>query len=561
MATAADSPLEFISKNLQSLGIRRSYATQIESLIGSQIITPDMSPGTAYTNFIIHMSRGDPLFLSILKNEYPFDITLTTSASNCSPATALNSGRRAAADIDVETDRLRKHASSELGDRIKYAHAELRGDEIFLGIRLAPAAYDTIKNEDIPGPLRPYFHILRLFKSAESVHFNEKLFYWPGDYPASANIPESFARLAVHLRSIELPLSISSYELVSAETSLLPVRDVLLSMVDSATKWPDDREAVACLKAAFYCQFYEKSKYRHELDRESFVLRYRKCYYRFRIVTGAEHSSSPRLRIQREVASTIAKDENRLAEKIRMVKGILSRMGMYPLHLDDLLIDCICLCLGRECLGDARFVQLFLEFNFDLSGKTLAIEKRRLITEMTGSEQPGHLCIRVADTDCFYPLPNKSIIYDLTARLQLLSRARLAAPSPHGGSGVCGDFICLANGLLGPHFDEEPLGTADESVPATRPLDLQPGYTFILSRVRRPGPFHLIENSPASEFVMGKTAAFDSIVKKLRKAAEFYWLPTEELLYVKIFEGHDIDLITNVVIANTLFKYIQFHHN
>lgn len=560
--------VNFITNKIKKQGLSTDYSPSIQHLIDKKVITSDMSPASAYTTFILHQSKTQPVFLAILKHRYLFDISLTIHPRDILDAFSTNNiplgcniksffayyklNSDTENKKDTVCDKEEKGTEEEcLGnedqklftvvqntlmdifiDRNEYIIVEKRSDDFFIGIKLNNKGFEPVKNEEIPAPLIPYFLLAKCFKNLTKLKFNEKLFFWK----ETGDVHQSIAEFMVHMKSLYLPLSISAHETMHASTNILPIYDIFIYM-NASNKWPEDAEAVECVKTVMYCQYFLKSKYRRFLNKDYVVFKYNDYYFKIHVL--GDKNKNIRYKIKTNLESIIADKGELLSRKIRIIKRMLGCLGFYPLIFDDFLIDCLSLYIGKNVIGDAKFIENFLSFDFNLDGKVLFLDNLRMDTNTIFSSGMAARQLKIVSGEISYfcALPNKSLIEELGL---IITKIR-EDPS---GLFIDSDLNLATLDLLRPDFSN---------------------YTFILSKnpspdfFNKPDQFEEIIGALNSDFILGTPNLSDTIVKKLHEEALSYYSPIYDCLFVKVHSGFDTNLIANIMIMETSFNYIKFN--
>lgn len=554
--------VQFITDRIRKHGLESDYTADIKALIESGRIDSKMSNNTAYTTLLIHQSKKHPVFASMLKNRYLFDISFTvkrteeliaadenagdgnestderaddavagSSAAKKEPGktnskTGVESKKTDGSAADQKEQererRIEDSLKTVLKGRFEYIFVESRGADIFVGVKLNGSAFESVVNMSAPPSLIPYRLLARAFKNASSIRFCERLF----DCPSMDGAEQKFAEFVEHIKDLRMPLSISTYDLLHGSTSIVPVYDAYVCHCAS-NQWPKDPEAVECVKAAFYCQIYSKSQYRAVINKKYAAFKYKDCIFKLQILR--EEDMSIRHHMLMRVQSIIKELGEVFSRKVRLAKMILGRLGFYPLIIDDFLAECIALHVGRGVMGDARFVESFLAFDFDLAGKLLSLDSLKMRGGYGDEAGRKQLKVGSGERTCNYSLPREDLLSELRERLQSIA----SGPMPMFNT----SWELTTAGLLEP---------------------VLAGATFALSVEPRDG-FEEIVGSFSSDLPLGTPSTAEFIGKSMHKEATFYYDPLAELMMVRVNGGYDVDFVVNVIITNTSFNYIKYN--
>ncbi|KAI5170334.1 hypothetical protein PAEPH01_1345 [Pancytospora epiphaga] len=525
---------EYIGKQLELINIKKDYSAKIQELTEQNIISEDMPHHTAYNVFLNCQAGSDHLiFKAILKKQYLFDITFSLTKN------LQNKDLCVTPDISTEKKcssicaNIEDTLSHRFGDRSEYIFTDERETEIFVGIKLTDKAYQplTSKNKkslnsvddgrSVPDYLIPYLLISECFKEPSIIKYNEHIFRYTA---TTVDVDKIFSELIQHLKTIELPLLIASYDLLFSKTSTLPVFQAYLYMGESKN-WPLDSEAQDCVKTAMYCQYYTRSPYSSSIDKSYVVFRFKNIYFRVQIL--AERSRSPKQDAAVALQEYLFTQSSDCIRKARMCRCLLANLGFYPLLIDDFLIDCISLILSRNIVGDAAFIDGLLNFNWELAGKHFSLSSLCLVPDL-GSVSAT---LRVTfDSSTFHcPLPKPAVLANLKNRL-LLYKSTGPIIFEYGKSLVP---IPLKLSLL--DFDE---------------------FDFVLSKLPRDG-FKKILGAFSSDFSLGTPDFYSFIGKRLHKEATFFYDFCNDILFVNVNEGFEPEFIVKLVIMETSFEYIR----
>lgn len=486
-----ESIVEHVARSLRAVGIEKDYTERIGKMMERGIIGKCMSPKAAYTAFLLHMGKESQMFLNILKNKYVFDLTFTT-------------GKR---DISLH------------GDRFEYVHTEVRDDGLFVGVKLRENIYDELKNVSVPDYLIPYKLLaMETGMGITGLRFCQPIFVFKDQKP----VQHAYAEFVEHLKSLSLPLSIVSDDLLYEHTSITPLYECYVYLEESS-QWPRDRDAIDCAKTAFYCQLYSKSKYRVMIDEKFCIFRYNEFYFKVKILIKKDFNM--RYKVLMGLHSVMGREGRNFHRKVKMIKDILGGIGFYPLILDDFLVDCIALIVGRDIVGDAKCIENFLNFDFDIASSSIDLDTMNT----DASRDPRSRGLRVLWKDAAYvvPVPSVELIEELKLKL---SSIRQSSPS------FSEDFELST--MARPDFND---------------------YSFVLSNTAIDGSFKEIVGSMGSSFDLGTPEYKDFVGAKLSRESMSYYSPNNGVLMVRVKKPHDADLIANMFINETSFCYIRFN--
>jgi len=501
------SPMETFKKSLKAElkkhKISQCYSDTVDGLFKQGILKENMPYRALLNTFLITMSKSERVFEEILKNRYAFDLTCTI----------------------VSNDVLASHTDAQIASKIKrsfmsrldYVHVERREAEIFLGLKFSKTIYSELKGSEF----EPYLYPYKLLLFDESIKITDYRFdqiLLP--YQKPPNIQIKYAEFVEHLKSLKLPLSVVGEDILFENTNILPTFDVFVYL-EASSQWPKDAEAVDCAKTAFYCQLYLKSKYRHAISRDWCVFKYKDLYFKIKILIKSDFT--PRYNVMLALQSTVKKQGEGFYRKVHMAKMLFSKIGLYPLHLDDYLVDLVCLMVAGGAVGDAKFMENLLGFAFDFYDASFDLETLKL---SKGTKSSNVLRVQYKNDTFNLTLPPREVIDELKAALR-------SVPTP----------VHLFN-------DELDLVTGD-----LFELDVSE-YDVLLTRDSIPGCSEILGNITDS-FDLGTPDIKEFTSSALFKMGNFYYNPLKSMLLANVKAEIDTDLFANLLILETSFGYMR----
>lgn len=492
-----------LAVDLGKVGLSKDYSKEVDGLFEKGLLKDGMPYKALFNTFLIHMSKRSRLFENIMKNRYTFDLTCHLSSSHV--------------DAGLGDAELANRIERSFLNRIEYVHIERRNSKIFIGLKFSNKIYMEIKNSELQEYLYPYW--LLLFDNSIKITdyaFDQLLF----TYKKPKDIKIKYAEFVEHLKTLKLPLSITSDDLVFENTNILSIFDVFIYL-ESSSQWPRDQDAIDCAKAAFYCQLYLKSKYRHAVSKEYCVFKYRDFYFKVKILIKPDFSA--KYKVLMSLGRAINKLNEDFWRKVHMAKAIFAALGLYPLHFDDYFIDVICLALGHSVIGDAKFIDVLLGFDFDVFGSSFDLETFRFSKGDSGTRV---LKVCYKDSVCSLSLPDRKIVDEVKARLCSLRVPEMLFDK---------SFILQTDHILDMEMAE---------------------YDIVLSKEHVSGFSEIIGNI-TDNFDLG-TPEFKEVTNGiLFKMSYFYYNPLSRMLFIKARTDVDIDLLANMLILETSFEYIK----
>lgn len=497
-------PMDLFKKtlveDLKKHRINKDYSKNVDNLFQNGILKENMPYKALLNTFLIHMSKSSKIFENILKNNYLFDLTCYFNDTTKNEEEILNG--------------LKKSFS----DRLDYVHIEKNDKNIFIGLRFNKNIYSLIKNTDVEPYLYPY-KLLLFDKSVKITDFTfDQILF---TYTKPANIKIKYLEFIEHLKGLKLPLSITSDDLLFENTNILPIYDIYIYL-ESSSKWPKDQEAIDCAKTAFYCQLYSKSKYRHLINKDYCVFKYKNVFFNVKILIKPDFTDKYKTLIA--LGSSIKLLDENFYRKVHMTKTIFAKFGLYPLHFDNFFVDLICLMIWNNSIGDSKFIENLIKFDFNIFGCSFNLNIFKIINEDLPSKI---LKIIYKDTTYNYILPDKKYIEELKDKLSTLK-------------------------VLNAVFNEDFVLQNDSQ------LELKnEDFDIVLSTSPIKDGFEIIGNV-GNGFDLG-TAEFKEFPSgSVNKMATFYYNPISNKLFAKSKAEIDINLLVNLLVLETSFEYGKF---
>ncbi|KAM0680571.1 hypothetical protein GINT2_001259 [Glugoides intestinalis] len=498
-------------EDLKKHKIAKYYDKDVDMLFEKGILREEMNYKSLYNTFLLRMSSQESLFENILKNADVFDLTCYFQ-----PPASLNH----LTELEI-THSLRDSFKS----RANYVYVEKQNTKFFIGIKFSKDIYTPMKNQDVQELLYPY-HLLMFDKNIKITDYKFDQFLI--DYTKPKCTKKTYAAFIEHLKTLQLPLSIVDDDILFQSTSILPIYDVFIYL-QSSSRWPKDQEAIDCAKAAFYCQLYTKSKYRNVINKQYCVFKYENLYFRIQILIKSDFTS--KYRILTNLNNVIRIQDDNFHRKCHMAKKVLASFGFYPLHFDDCLVDIICLIIGSNTIGDAAFLNKFLNFHFELQGCVFNLDTLKLTRDSTFTVGLRSLRLTSKHFLCSFNLPSSAILDELVMKLKHLTIPNIGL--------LDDDFIIQTENVLKTDIKD---------------------YDVVLSKAPLKVFDEIIGVIP-SDFNLRSSYSKDSLSKKLVKFATIYYNPCENVLMANILPGNDVDLVANLLIIETSFEYIKIRRS
>jgi hypothetical protein len=494
-----EEAVEYITDRLLRHRIAADVRRAVDELAVTNRINEFMTHSAIYTTFLLKMGKSDPMYRALLNRTYLFDMEVEIS------------DRRALLGEDELKDRI-----LEIFDgRISYAYVRTTGSTHFVGIKLNEKAYSSVRNCNMTEDAIPHYLLVRgLEYDISSYKFNELIF----GHEDRENEHGKYVELIMHIKQLSLPVSIIDHEMMHSNAAAQNVHLCYLHC-GSSENWPESHEALNCAKTALYCFIYKKSKFRCDIKHEYVLLKYRGSYFRFQILLKDDRRSE--YAINSKIAELISAQPPLFRKNVLTVKRFLDCHGYYPMHIDDRIIEIGCLVFGRGILSFGRFFNEFLEYRFDLEGRTLNLDSLKLAENQSRRFEVVH-----QHSFLIVTMPPKNIM----RRLSHLKRLVRSAETPL----FDGEMRIMTHRLLQPCLHD---------------------YDFVLSRDFVPGS-HRITGSSRKQHQLGKAVLPEALPLHLRSKAYFFYSPTHGLLMVKIKEGPRGRELRDVLILKTSFRFI-----
>lgn len=497
---------EKISKFLKEKGIGKDYSSEIEKLYKDKLMNESMPYNASLAFFLMHMSQTCKMFENMLKKKYLFDLICRLDASKLSKS--------------YDADQIHSLLMKKYKTRAEYVHIESENSEFKIFVKFTSEIYLPLKNEDVPDYLIPY----KLLIFSDELKITDFIFEDVLFTPESPkNIHKIYAEFMEHLKSLNIPLPITSDDLLFENTSVLPFYHVNIYLPESS-QWPKDQDAIECAKAAFYCQLYLKSQYRAVINKEYCVFKYKGVHFIVKILLKSDFSVKHK--ILTKVHEIIKTKGEIFFRKVILIKTILGNLGLYPLIFDDFLVDSLVLMVDKTFIGDAKFLKEFINFDFNLENRVLDLENQKLYSH-SSSNATKSLKIAYKDLTFNMILPSSEHFTMLKEKLSKLT--------------------VLKCGLISEEFS---LQTDSMLSVASKEFD------FILSKDHFVGMNEIIGNF-SNQFDLGTPIMKEFTGNSLSKAANFLYNPFSHTLMVKAHADFDIDLLKNLIINETSFEYIS----
>lgn len=496
-----------LHEDLKKHKITKNYSKDIDMMFEQSILREEMSYKSLYNTFLLRMSTQEKLFGSILKNIDVFDLTCYFQ-----PPESLK---------HLTENEITLALNESFKSRAIYVYVEKQNAHFFIAIKFSKDIFISIKNQDVQEFLYPY-KLLMFDKAIKITDYKFDQFLI--DYLKPKCVVKTYATFIEHLKTLHLPLSIVDDDLLFQSTSILPVYDVFIYL-QASSRWPKDQEAIDCAKAAFYCQLYTKSKYRNAINKRYCMFKYENVYFRIQILIKSDFNAKYRNLISLNQKIKVLDDV--FYRKCHMAKKILATLGFYPLHFDDCLVDIICLIIGNNTVGDAAFLEKFINFNFELQGHVFNLDTLKLAKDDTCTEELGSLRVISRDLLCSLSFPDSAILDELGKKLKKLTVPNIGLLDE--------DFIIQTESILQVDFKD---------------------YDIVLSRSPLKNFEQVIGVIP-SDFNLRSSYYKDFVSKKFSKLATVYYNPCENVLMANITPGSDLNLVANLLITETSFEYAK----
>ncbi|KAF9763174.1 hypothetical protein NGRA_1442 [Nosema granulosis] len=494
-----------IKKKLCKKKILTDVDSLIEKLYSEDKINEFMTTDTIYTIVMINLSNKHPVFKRLMNNKYLFDLEfeivdnkLSTSNNKSSPYEV----------VDFDEDEYNKHVEEDsksasfelqlkigeiLNGKCEYVYVCFAAGKFYVGVKYLNTLEDYISVSKI---LKESLKSCDILSEEYRCVFNEK-----NIEIKKSNLRIIYEELIAHVKAIKMPLGVVDDECLGIDTIYSDFVDVYIQL-EYSDKWPKDSHAVGYAKTAFYCEIYKRSKFRHFVDEDCVVLKYKNVFFKILILEEMKIDFVIKKSLYRSLDS-VSRSYPNLKNNIRMVKKYLSSHGYYPFYLNDLFVDVICLCLEKiDC--PSRFLREFLEYNFDF--KKLNVE-----TLEVQDSSVKRFCLYKKLDNIFLDLPESIVV----KRLKMLNRLLLGGPYD----------LCYPN-----CYD----------------------YDFCLSYFPREN-FNIFEK----EGLICQFLDYKILEKKeVKKRAYFYYSEAHKMLMVKCRKENDVIPLMYYLLSVTSFKYI-----
>lgn len=540
--------VDYIQNKLRELGINKNYSKEILELTNNKFITDEMSLRGAYSAFLLNMSQDSTLFKNILKNEYIFDLEFIVESDLFDEIIKylenipefeyihyepyyLNANIDDNNVISVETDKninnTKSNITSEILDKEIDNFNKLDCKKYFIGIKYKNTIYQNSKIE-------PYYYPYFLMKKyLRYFNFLKPTFKIESNINTNNNIKILFLELIEHLKSLNLPLKITDFEINFENTNITNIYNCFLHFEES--NWPKDENAVKCSKSAFYCYLYQKSNFRFFISEDFCTFFYKKIFFNIKILLKRDLNTKYKILKKIDTIYNNRNKDNFIGYyNIKLLKLVLK--SYYPVHFDDFFIDIICLMISQSVIGVEKFIdeffkKLFYIYECSISGNCvffnldiLKIEKRLDIKVIDPMFKVGF------DEISYCVMINKSIIEEIKFKYENIL------------------------------FSEyENLNVLNNSLKDLKVYSiLNDEYSFILSKEKIENSEEILGNNN-SLLDLNTPDIYSSVIFKYIKDSRCYYDVQNNMLVVKVFKPENIDLISNIFINFTSFNYIKFN--
>lgn len=499
--------VEYIHKNLESLGIEQKYTSELNDMTENHIISGNMPLKGAYNAFLLRMSRVHPIFSRILKKEYIFDITFTITKN-------------------ISNLQEFKEKLSKKTPEFEYFFILNEDNGLSIGAKFSDNIYDIEENFKGLVYIKPYKFLCDYFE-LDMADFEFKQYIFPIN--GNNDVQKAYSSFIELLKTVNIPLSIVSDDILFKDTNILNLYDVCIYL-EQSRKWPKDQNAINCAKTAFYCQLCSKICCRVFIDKNYCVFNHRGFFFKVRIFIKSDLNVKHRVILG--LNSKIKEKGQGFHRKVKMIKGLLANLGFYPLIFDDLLIDSISLILGSNIIADAKFIDEFFKFNFDLCNKTFNLDDLQYEPSYSINTNSKNLKISWKNETLAVSLPSSYYIEQLR---EIFSSFNSNAFKISNSSD---SFFISPDPFSKPILDS---------------------FSFILAKNKLDDRFDEIIGAMEGPFDLAVPEYRDSPIKIMPNKIKTYYSPTLGLLMVKVDEDLDSNLIANIFISETSFNFIRFN--
>ncbi|KAK1347631.1 hypothetical protein LUQ84_002895 [Hamiltosporidium tvaerminnensis] len=509
-----DDWIQFINEKLFEYKIVMKVEKYLNHLINLNKINEFMDNLSVYKIFLLHLMKKNVVFKEILclkQNIFDIEIEICDKKR-------------------VKTNEITNILSKKVENVCEYFHISYNRIEkkYFIGIKLKNNInFKTIQcvQKNVPNQFKIHFLIYENLKDIftfEKFKFNE-IFFTKLIFEDEI---QKYKEIIGHLKSMKLPISIVYDELISCigrGTNISNEVHESILHLETSKKWPENQKAIECAKTAFYCHIFNKSKYKNVIEREYFILEYKRSKFKFKILLKDEEMTKDR--IFKGLYDFIKKKDIFFKEGVIIVKRYLECHGYLPLNLTDEMIELICLLFSNNCRNPNKIFMNFLKFEFkgfccDLDNSTFKdIEEKQI--EVIFNKDKAIL---------IYP-------EEIIERLKFLNSLTLK----NNIFGFNLSFEIFGDKILFPSLED---------------------YDFVLSMLERSG-FSKIGNKIGNQFMLKEPISTSIIFPTdffhdLNNFGYFFYSPNYKILMVKSKNNFEVDLLCNLILARTSFQFIKF---
>lgn len=496
----------YIHKRLEESEIYKDYSKEIQDLIDNKIISSGMTPKASLNVFLLNMSDTFKLFQNILKKEYLFDLRFSTETKfaeniieklkNITEFDYLYSG-----PFRTEEDNVVTSKTIEVLDR---------NHKTMIGVRFKQSIYDASTS---------YYHPYKLLSDClKDVTLLQPIFDTPDINQPNCMI--AYLELIEHLKTLDLPLTIIDHEIDFSKTNITNIFDCFLHLEES--NWPEDEKAIGYAKSALYCHLFTRSSFKHFITEDFCTFYYKKIFFNIKILIKKDQNS--KYKIRRKINDLICSKNEMFYRKVSVLKNILE--WYYPIHLDDLIIDTICLTIG-EIIGYDAFINEFFKILFYIgdccsSGSSLILNLRSLRFEQIQDKLFG------------FKITHNDLVYCVNIKKELIDEIKQHFENliPYDDIRFKDWKVCS----LLHNFDD---------------------YSFILSRDEIDGGLEIAGNNTV--ILDFNTPIYkNSVLFEHSDEIKCYYNVKTRKLMVYVFDSSKVDLFSNIFINATSFSYIKY---
>ena len=495
-----------ISSFLKEKDIYNDYSQEIETLYSNNQLNENMPFNACQTVFLLQMSKSNKMFENILKKKYLFDLKCRIECSKLSN--------------DYTSEKIQLLLQKNFKNRLEYAHVEKDSNEYKICLKFNDEIYSTLKNAEVEEFLIPY----KLLVFDEKLKISDFLISDILFSPETPKAPQkAYAEFIEHLKSLKIPLRIISDFLLFENTNILSTYFVDIYLPETS-QWPKEQSAIDCAKTAFYCQLFLKSQYRLAISKEYCVFKYKGFQFIVKILLKSDFNV--KYKILQQLHSIIKQKGHLVQRKAIFLKTLLARMGLYPLVFDDFIVDIIILMIDKDYVGDSRFLEEVLNFNFKLENVVFDLETLKVYS----NTNPGNtktLKITYKELSYNLALPAFEYFEDIQKKIRSLK--------PESKLFLNDDLILETDSKLAKDLEK---------------------YDFVLSKTKKENMREIV-GIIDHQFDLGFADPKEFTRGFLSQFANFAYDPFDHLLMVKSKSGIDIDLLKNLVVNETSFDYIS----